>query len=111
LLAEVRLLESARDALRAGHPAAARRSLDEYRARFGHGELGFEADLLEAEWATSAGEPRRARALAEALLARPGAARYRERLERLLKRTPPAAAQTPGSDAASTHMDRRRSNP
>jgi hypothetical protein len=115
LLEEARRLEAVRSALGAGNGPAARRELMEYRARFVRGELRLEADVLEAELLLSAGELERARVLATALLARPDAGRYRQRLERLLRQAPPSErraspepASSAGSNRTSTNMDERR---
>jgi hypothetical protein len=110
LLEEVRLLERVRSALRAGKLDTARGLLEEYRARFARGELVFEAHLLDAERASAAGDGARARLLARELLVRPGAARYRPRLERLL-RTEPTREHAEGSVRRGADMDARRSNP
>ena len=110
LLEEVRLLERVRASLRAGQSGPARRLLEEYRARFAHGELAFEADLLEAERAHADGDGAGARLLARQLLARPGAARHRARLTRLLS-AEPSPAHDEGSVRSPAHMDARRSNP
>jgi hypothetical protein len=104
LLEEARRLDAVRSALAAHDGRAARRELVEYRARFARGELALEADVLEADVLLFAGEPERARALASAVLARPDAGRYRQRLEQLLQRASGAA----GSKRAPVHMEQQR---
>lgn len=110
LVDEVRFLERARAALRAGRTAAAEWALADYRARFAHGEMAFEAELLEAERASADGDAARAAAIAGALLGQPGAARYEARLARLLQASRTNAAGE-GSDQRGANMDGRRSNP
>jgi hypothetical protein len=104
LLEEARRLDAVRSALGVQDGPAARRELADYRARFPHGELALEADVLEADVLLSAGEPERARALANAALARPDAGRYRQRLEQLLQR----AGSPGGSKRAPANMAERR---
>jgi hypothetical protein len=104
LLEEARRLDAVRSALGVHDGPAARRELAEYRARFPRGELALEADVLEADVLLFAGDPERARALANAVLARPDAARYRQRLEQLLQR----AGGPGGSKRASANMAERR---
>lgn len=104
LLEEAHRLDAVRSALGARRGPAARRELAEYRARFPRGELGLEADVLEIELLLFIGEPERARTLANTLLARPDAGRYRQRLVQLVER-----ARVPaGSNRRATHMDERR---
>lgn len=105
LLEEARRLDAVRSALDARNGATARRELSDYHARFPRGELSIEADVLEADLLLFSGEPERARALANTLLARPDAGRYRQRLEQFLQR---ARAASRGSNRASTHMVERR---
>jgi len=104
LLEEARRLDAVRSALGAHDGRAARRELTEYRARFPRGDLALEADVLEADLLLFVGEPERARALANKLLERPDAGRYRQRLAQLIERIRIPA----GSNRAPTHMDERR---
>jgi hypothetical protein len=115
LLEEARRLGAVRAALNTGDGAEARRELADYRARFTHGELALEADVLEADLLLFVGEPERARALANVLLARPDAGRYRQRLEQLRARAQSSElsslqehASPSGSDRTATHMNERR---
>jgi hypothetical protein len=104
LLEEARRLDAVRSAVGVQDGPAARRELADYRARFPRGELALEADVLEADVLLFAGEPERARALANAALARPDAGRYRQRLEQLLQR----AGSPGGSKRAPANMAERR---
>jgi hypothetical protein len=104
LLEEARRLDAVRSVLDAHDGPMARRELAEYRARFPRGELALEADVLEADLLLLAGEPERARTLANAVLARPDAGRYRQRLEQLLQR----AGGLAGSNRAPTNMAEQR---
>lgn len=83
LRAELVALEAVQRALRAGRADEAERSLSAYTLRFPHAELALEAELLGIDVLLARGESDRARAQARELLARPDAARYRERLEAL----------------------------
>lgn len=85
LIDEVHALDSVRSLLRADQLKNAWRELKRYRARFGEGKLTLEADILEVNLALSQGNRSDAEELANTLLHRPEAARYRSRLERLLK--------------------------
>jgi hypothetical protein len=112
LLEEVRLLEQARQELRAGRAAAAERTLGAYHAHFAHGELALEAELLDLDLLVAQGRRERASGLARELLARGGAARYRARLEQLLQQLEAArAVSLPGSNGSATDMDGRRLKP
>lgn len=115
LLEEARRLDRVRSALDAHDGSAARRELSDYRARFPRGELALEADVLEADVLLFSGEPERARTLASALLERPEAGRYRQRLEQFLQRArgaqgapPQLSSATVGSKRKPIHMDERR---
>jgi hypothetical protein len=81
---ELRALEAVQSALRAGHSNEARGRLEEYARRFPEGELRLEAELLGLDVSLARGERKQTRERARQLLARPEAARYRERLEALL---------------------------
>jgi hypothetical protein len=83
LRAEVRAVEAIQQALRAGRAGDAERRLDDYSRRFPGGELAIEAELLRIDLDLARGDRAAARARALALVARPAAARYRERLEAL----------------------------
>jgi hypothetical protein len=85
LMLELRALEAAQLALRAGRTGDAERALDEYARRFPRAKLALEAELLHVDVSLARGERAVAVERARALSARPGAARYRERLDRLLK--------------------------
>jgi hypothetical protein len=82
---ELRALEAAQLALRAGRSGDAQRALDDYARRFPRAELALEAELLRVDVSLARGERTLAVERARALGARPGAARYRERLDALLK--------------------------
>jgi ATP/maltotriose-dependent transcriptional regulator MalT len=103
LLEEARRLDTVRAAVEAGNGSAARRELTEYRSRFPRGELALEADVLEADLLLLAGQPERARTLANALLSRPDSGRYRQRLEQLLQRAH-ASELRGGSNPARANM-------
>ena len=84
LTQELRALELAQRELRAGRVDAAERALGAYRQRFRRPTLAAEAELLEIDVLVARGQRRAAEARARALVARAGAARYRERLAALL---------------------------
>jgi hypothetical protein len=107
LLEEARRLDRVRAALGARDGTTAQRELAEYRSRFPRGELALEADVLEADLLLLARQPEQARALANALLARPDSGRYRQRLEQLLQRVQPSDRRA-GSNPASVNMEERR---
>lgn len=83
LHAELEALEAVQGALSAQRTSDAARLLADYRRRFPDGELTLEAELLRIEVSIGRGEPARALAVAERLLARPDMDRYRARLEAL----------------------------
>jgi hypothetical protein len=83
LRAELRAVEAIQQALRAGRAGDAERRLDDYSRRFPRGELALEVELLRIDLDVARGDRAGARAHARALVARPEAARYRERLEAL----------------------------
>jgi len=83
LSAELRALEDVQRALQRGEASAAARALTRYQQQFPHGELALEAELLGVEVALAGGDVERARKRAREIAARPGAARYRERIEAL----------------------------
>jgi hypothetical protein len=85
LRAELSAVESVQRALRAGQISEAERGLAAYSRRFPSGELALEAELLRVDLDAARGDLDRARAHARTLLARPGAARYRARLEALTR--------------------------
>lgn len=89
--AELRALERSQRALAQGSSSEAQQALDDYTARFPQGELAMEAELLQIDVLVARGERQRARELARELALRPQAARYRERLQMLLRRAPGAA--------------------
>jgi len=101
---ELRALESVQMALRSGHSSQAARGLAEYTAKFPRGELALEAQLLGVELAVVRGEGERARTLARELLARPGAARYRDRLEALVPASDATAARA-GVNVPDLHIN------
>ena len=107
LIEEVRLLEQARGALRSGSPDAAEQALAEHRARFARGELALEAELLQVDLLLARGEREAALARARALVARPGAGRYRERLQALLER---ATSQQTASGRPASGAERARAS-
>jgi hypothetical protein len=86
LRAELRAVEAIQQALRAGRAGDAERRLDDYSRRFPRGELAIEAELLRIDLDVARGDHVRARERAQALIARPAAGRYRERLEALTQR-------------------------
>jgi hypothetical protein len=96
---ELRALESVQAALRAGHSSEARRRLEEYVRRFPEGELRLEAELLGLDVSLVRGELEQTRERARQLLARPEAARYRERLEAQLSA---AGTEAPATAAGTT---------
>jgi hypothetical protein len=85
LRAELSAVESVQRTLRAGQFSEAERGLAAYWRRFPNGELVLEAELLRVDLDAARGDLERARAHARKLLARPGAARYRARLEALMR--------------------------
>ena len=85
LRAEVRALEAIQQRLAAGRAADAARALEQYQEQFAGGELGLEAELLGVDVALGTGNRQLAQQRASALLARRDGARYRERLNTLLK--------------------------
>jgi hypothetical protein len=85
LAAEVRAIEHIQALLAWGETEPARGALADYRQRFPKGELALEADLLSVDIAVSSGERDEAKRLAQALLERPAASRYRERLNAMLE--------------------------
>jgi hypothetical protein len=110
LRAELRLLESAKAALREGRANAAADTLSDHARRFPAGELAVEAELLRIDLALVRGERSRASATARRLLALPSAAQYRERLEALLRNDEAHAADDAvGVNRAGTDMTKRRS--
>jgi hypothetical protein len=80
---ELSALEASQAALLAGRIEAAEEALADYARRFPHGELALEAELLDVDVLIARGQQDRALRRARALLDRPEAARYRERLEAL----------------------------
>jgi hypothetical protein len=84
LTQELRALELAQRALRAGRVDAAERALGAYRQRFRRPTLAVEAELLEIDLLMARGQRPAAEVRARALIARAGAGRYRERLAALL---------------------------
>jgi hypothetical protein len=109
LRAELLALETVQNALRAGRTPEAARALADYGRRFPHAELALEAELLGIDLLLARGEREQARTQARELLARPAAARYRERLEALsdgardLANTPRS-----GANLQPVHIDGRR---
>jgi hypothetical protein len=85
LRAELRALEAVQQTLAAGRAADAARALDRYHEQFPGGELALEAELLGVDVALGTGQKQLARARAAALLGRGDGARYRDRLNALLK--------------------------
>ena len=81
LLAEVRVLDEARDALAAEQPRAALAALARYAAEFPRGTLTLDAAVLEIRALVRAGAAARAQRLAGQTLSRPDSARYRSELE------------------------------
>jgi hypothetical protein len=114
---ELRLLESAQTALRTGRVNDAQRALDEHANRFEEGELALEAELLSIEVSLARGQRPQAQARARRLLARPGAARYRQRLEALQRAghghdsDSDNGASSDGVNPRTVHMNERRSSP
>jgi hypothetical protein len=104
---ELRLLEAAQTALRAGRVNDAQRALDEHAYRFSGGELALEAELLSIEVSLARGQRRQAQARARRLLARPGAARYRQRLEALERAGNESSASSGGANSRPGHMNER----
>jgi hypothetical protein len=100
LRAELRLLESAQAALRAGRADDAQRALDDHARRFESGELALEAELLSVQVSLARGDRERAKTRAQRLLARPGAARYRRQLELLVPAKGEMAPRSGGSESA-----------
>jgi hypothetical protein len=86
LRAELRAVEAIQQALRAGRADDAERRLADYSRRFPRGELAIETELLRIDLDVARGDQVRARERARALIARPAAGRYRERLEALMQR-------------------------
>jgi hypothetical protein len=85
LSAELRALEIVQRALQQRETTAATRALASYRRQFEHGELALEAELLGVEVALASGDVERARTRAREIASRPAAARYRQRLDALLR--------------------------
>lgn len=110
LRAELRALEATQSALRAGRAEEAVRALDDYARRFPRGELALEAELLRIDLLLARGQERRAHAQARQLLARPDAARYRERLEALAGDGASDSTLAPrsGVNSPRPHIDERR---
>jgi hypothetical protein len=67
-----------------------------YRARYPRGELQLESEVLAVHLAWAEGRRDSARASARALLARPGARRYAQQLQRVLD----------GSNARATDIEK-----
>jgi hypothetical protein len=103
---ELRALESVQRALLDRQPHAASLALARYQREFAGGELALEAELLGVEVALASGDAARARARARAIAARPAAARYRERLEALMRAADVAdSAQRAGAKAGAAHIE------
>jgi len=83
LLAEVRVLDEARDALAKEQPRAALAALARYDAEFPRGTLSLDAAVLEIRALVRAGAASRAQRLARQTLSRPDSTRYRAELESL----------------------------
>jgi hypothetical protein len=83
LLAEVRWLDTARDALAAGHSHEALLALARYGEQFPQGKLTLDAAVLEVRALARSGQSTRAHRLALRTLSRPDSARYRSELEAL----------------------------
>lgn len=81
LLEEVKQLDRARSDLAAERASLALAVLDDYERRFPEGQLALEASVLRASGLAANGRTDEARALARAVLARKGSARYRAELE------------------------------
>jgi hypothetical protein len=86
MAAEVRVLDRAREALRAGDSAGAMRALDEHGDRFADGALGEEAELLRIEALLERGALEAAAAGAESFLAAHPKSSHRARVRSLLRR-------------------------
>lgn len=84
LTEELRALELAQRALRANHVDDAERALAAHSRRFSRPMLAVEAELLEIDVLLARGLRSKAVERARALVSRPGAGRYRERLGPLL---------------------------
>jgi hypothetical protein len=84
LLDEVRQLDSARNALSAGHPSQALNELDRYELEFPNGTLALDAALLEVRALDRSGQRTAAHRQARQLLSRPGAERHRAELEAIV---------------------------
>jgi hypothetical protein len=104
---ELRALEAIQHTLHAGRADAADRALHEYTRRFPGGELAIEAQLLAVDVALARGQQTRASTLARQLLALPGAARYRERLQglTLVPARAPNNASRGGVNSPGLHID------
>jgi hypothetical protein len=81
LLAEVRLLDEAREALAAGQATLALATLSRYADQFSGGTLSLDAAVLEVRALARAGQRTAAHRLALRTLSRSDSARYRSELE------------------------------
>ncbi len=106
LIEEVHALDAIRRALGAGQVSAAARQLQRYRQRFPAGELRLEGEVLGIDLALAQGQQEQARAHARELLAEPDAARYAQRLQRVLAGG--AQPRFGGTNAPPAHMLERR---
>ena len=102
LLAEVQLLETARDALAAGHARPALAALARHAAEFSDGALSLDAAVLEVRALARDGQGAAAHHLARRTLARPDSARYSSELSAFIN---PLAG---GSNARGRDMEGAR---
>lgn len=106
LSAELRALENVQRALSNGQASAAARALAHYERHFERGELALEAELLGVEVALASGDVNRARTRAREIAARPAAARYRQRLEALMRAADVSdPARNVGAKTNATHIE------
>ena len=102
LLAEVRRLDAARDALAAGNAAQALTELERYEREFSNGTLVLDAALLEVRALDRTGQRAAAHRRARQLMSRPGAERHHAELEAIVN---PLAS---GSKARRRDIDEAR---
>jgi hypothetical protein len=91
--------------------SAAARALASYERQFEGGELALEAELLGVEVALANGEVARARTRAREIAARPAAARYRQRIEALMRAADVSEpARSLGAKTPAGHIESAEAN-
>ncbi len=95
---ELRLLDECREALRTGDASAAARTMESYRARFPGGALAEEADALRIEALWKSGSVREAGASFDVFRDKYPDSPLRERLQAMVRPTPPATTQVRPED-------------